>query len=276
MRELAGRVAVVTGGGSGIGAAIVRALAGAGMQVVAADIELGAAEEVAASLPSAHAMEVDIAQPASIAALAARVEETLGGCHLICANAGVMVVGRLDERTEQDWEWILGVNLMGTIRTVQTFLPQLKAHPGDAQVVITSSMAGFLAAGPGKGAYNTTKHALMGYAETLRVELADEGVGVSLLIPDGTESRIMESARNRPPELGESTVTPADIALIVQGVGGPVQQPRPADEAVRALVDGIRSNPPWIVTHTTQRPLIEERFRQIAAAFDRAEAPPAD
>jgi NAD(P)-dependent dehydrogenase (short-subunit alcohol dehydrogenase family) len=271
MRELEGKVAVVTGGGSGIGAAIVRALAAEGMAVVAADIELAAAEAVVASLPTARAMAVDVADAVSLQALAARVADELGGCHLLCANAGVMVVGRLDERTEEDWAWILGVNLMGTIRTVQTFLPQLKAYPGDAQVVVTGSMAGFLAAGPGKGAYNTTKQALMGYCETLRVELEDEGVGVSLLIPDGTASRIMESGRNRPASLGESTVTPDDIALIVKGVGGAVQQPVPADEAVRSLVDGVRANAPWIVTHTTQRPLIEERFRQIGAAFDRAE-----
>lgn len=271
MRELDSKVAVVTGGGSGIGAAIVRALAGAGMQVVAADIELDAAQDVVAPLPGARAMEVDIAQPDSLSALAARIETELGGCHLVCANAGVMVVGRLDERTDQDWEWILGVNLMGTIRTVQTFLPQLKAQAGETQVVVTGSMAGFLAAGPGKGAYNTTKHALMGYCETLRVELEAEGVGVSVLIPDGTQSRILESGRNRPPALGESKVTPDDIRLIVEGVGGDVQQPVAPDEAVRSLVAGIRSNQPWIVTHTTQRPLIEDRFRRIVAAFDRAE-----
>lgn len=271
MKHLEGKVAVVTGGGSGIGAAIVRSLCAEGMRVVAADIELGAAEKVVASLDRATAMAVDVSGPDSISSLAERVKSELGGCHLVCANAGVMVVGRLDGRTEEDWKWILDVNLLGVIRTVQAFLPQLKAQPGEKQVVVTGSMAGFLAAGPGKGAYNTTKHALMGYCETLRVELEEEAIGVSVLIPDGTQSRIMEAGRNRPAELGESKVTPEDIQTIVKGVGGDIQAPIPADEAVRALVPGIRSNATWIVTHTTQRPLIEDRFARIRSAFDRAE-----
>ena len=272
MQDLKGRVAVVTGGGSGIGAAIVRALAAEEMQVVAADIELDAAEAVAAPVLGARAMPVDVTDPESIAALAARVEQELGGCDLICANAGVMVVGRLDGRSEEDWRWILDVNLLGVIRTVTTFLPRLRARPGEKQVVVTGSMSSFLAAGPGKGAYNTTKQALMGFCETLRLELAPESIGVSVLVPDGTQSRIMEAGRNRPAALGASKVTPEDIETIVQGVGGGVQQPIPADEAVRPLVAGIRANEAWIVTHTTQRPLIEERFTRVLEAFDRAEA----
>ena len=272
MQDLKGRVAVVTGGGSGIGAAIVRALAAEEMQVVAADIELDAAEAVAAPVLGARAMPVDVTDPESIAALAARVEQELGGCDLICANAGVMVVGRLDGRSEEDWRWILDVNLLGVIRTVTTFLPRLRARPGEKQVVVTGSMSSFLAAGPGKGAYNTTKQALMGFCETLRLELAPESIGVSVLVPDGTQSRIMEACRNRPAALGASKVTPEDIETIVQGVGGGVQQPIPADEAVRPLVAGIRANEAWIVTHTTQRPLIEERFTRVLEAFDRAEA----
>ena len=182
-----------------------------------------------------------------------------------------MVVGRLDQRTDEDWRWILDVNLLGVIRTVQAFLPQLERAPGERQIVVTGSMSSFLAAGPGKGAYNTTKHALMGFCETLRLELEDQGIGVSVLIPDGTQSRIMDSGRNRPAALRESKVTPEDIQTIVQGVGGAVQVPVSADDAIRTFVRGVEENAPYIVTHTTQRPLIEARFARVLEAFDRAE-----
>ena len=141
MRDLRDKVAVVTGGGSGIGAAVVRALAAEGMRVVSADIELDAAERVVAGIAGASAMWVDVARPDSIAELARRAETELGGCHLVCANAGVMVVGRLDQRTEEDWQWILAVNLLGPIRTIQAFLPQLRAQPGEKQIVVTGSMS---------------------------------------------------------------------------------------------------------------------------------------
>jgi NAD(P)-dependent dehydrogenase (short-subunit alcohol dehydrogenase family) len=130
-------------------------------------------------------------------------------------------------------------------------------------------MAGLLAAGPGKGTYNVSKHAQMAYGETLRAELADEGIGVSLLLPAGTESRILESARNRPPELGESSFGEEDLETILKYTGDELVS---ADHAVRNLVRGIRENAPWIVTHiSAQRALIEERFRGIMAAFDAAE-----
>lgn len=272
MREFEGRVAVVTGAGSGLGAAMVRTLAAEGMRVVAADIEVDAAEAVVAPVDSAVAMSVDVSERASLEALAERVESEFGACHLLCANAGVMVVGRLDERSEEDWKWILDVNLMGPIRSVQSFLPLLKAQAPESHILVTGSMSSFLAAGPGKGAYNTTKHGLMGYCETLRAELEEEGIAVSALIPDGTQSRIMEAGRNRPTSLGASRVRPEDVQLIARNAGADFAAPLPADEALRTLVPGLLANEAWIVTHTTQRRQIEERFRRVLQAFDRAES----
>jgi len=270
VRELADRVAVVTGGGSGIGAAIARRLAAERMRVAVADIELEAARAVAEGLgPGALALHVDVASRESSGALAAAVERELGGCSLLCANAGVLVIGRLDARSREDWEWGLSVNLFGLIHSVDAFLPLLRRAPGEKQIVITASMAGLLAAGPGKGIYNATKHAQMAYGETLRAELASEAIGVSLLLPAGTQSRIAESARNRPEALGRARFGPEDLEAIRLGVGE--TQAVPADHAVRHLVRGIRENAPWIVTHGSQRALVERRFRAILAAFDAAE-----
>ncbi len=269
MQDLTDRVAVVTGGGSGIGAAIARRLAAERMRVVVADIELAAAREVAAGIGAAAlARHVDVASAPSLRELAGEVERELGGCQLLCANAGVLVIGRLDARSPEDWQWALSVNLWGVIHSVDAFLPQLRRAPGERQIVITSSMAGLLAAGPGKGVYNATKHAQMAYGETLRAELSAEGIGVSLLLPAGTQSRIAESARNRPAELGRASFGPADLEAIRQGVGE--SDAVPADYAVRNLVRGVRENAPWIVTHGSQRGLVEQRFRGILAAFDAA------
>jgi NAD(P)-dependent dehydrogenase (short-subunit alcohol dehydrogenase family) len=112
MRELAGKVAVVTGGGSGIGAALARAFAAEGMDVVVADIEAEAAEKVAAELRGggrrALAVRADVSQRESVEALAERTFAALGGCHLLCNNAGVLMMGALETRTPRDWEWVLG------------------------------------------------------------------------------------------------------------------------------------------------------------------------
>ena len=275
MRELEGKGAVVTGGGSGIGAALGRHLAGEGMRVALADIDVESCEAVAGAIRGeggqAEGFPVDVTDSASLLRLAAEVEEQMGGCSLLCANAGVLQMGRLDSRSEEDWEWCLSVNLLGTIRSVRAFLPQMRRQEGGRHVVITSSMAGLLAAGPAKGVYNTSKHAQMAYGETLRAELADEGIGVSLLLPAGTESRIAESARNRPARLGTTEITEEDMQTLAAALGDEGVATISAEEAVRNVARGIRENAAWIVTHTSQRALIEGRFEAILAAFDRAE-----
>jgi len=276
VRDLAGKVAVITGGGSGIGAALGRHLAGEGMRVALADIEAQACREVARAIcdsgGEALAVPVDVTDASALARLADEIEAEWGGCHLVCANAGVLQVGRLDSRSEADWEWCLSVNLFGTVRTVRALLPLLRREEGETHILITSSMAGLLAAGPAKGIYNTTKHAQMAYGETLRAELAAEGIGVSLLLPAGTESRIAESARNRPAALGVGSVGEEDMRTLVGALGEDGAAVIGADEAVRNVARGIRENAPWIVTHTSQRHLIERRFQDILAAFERAEA----
>ena len=274
MKEFKGSVAVVTGAGSGIGAAMARALAKAGMKVAVADIEAEAADETANAICAnggqAVAYRVDITQPTSVAELKDQVRAAFGTCHLVCANAGVCLFGRLEQRSLKDWEWVFSVNVMGTVHTVQAFLPMLKEHPGNAHIVITASMSGLLAGAPGKGVYNASKHAVMAYGETLREEMSDEGVGVSLLMPGGVKSRIVQSGRNRPREFGESTpVTEADIQLVIRGTGD--TEAAEPDYAVRNLLRGIEQNQPWIFTHESKQwPRIEQRFAAILRACDLA------
>src|SRR5262245_35570143 len=177
--ELAGRIAVVTGAGSGLGAAMCRRFAEAGMAVAALDIDEARAKETAMTLAEscgvpAMSRHVDVGDERSLADAAAQVEATLGGCDVLCANVGVQQFGAIDRLTEDDWTWVLNVNVLGTVRTVAAFLPLLRRRAGLRRVVLTAS-SGVLVPGVRLGAYQASKFAVWGYGETLRLELAGEG-----------------------------------------------------------------------------------------------------
>lgn len=263
MHDLQGRIAVVTGGGSGIGRALVHAFAAEGMHVVVADIEAGAAEAVAAEAQErgvkALAVATDVADPASLQALADRTQQEFGHVNVLCNNAGVYLAGSLAEATREQWDWLLAVNLFGVIEGVRACLPLLRAAgAGEAQIVNTASGAG-LSAAPGIGVYNTTKFAVVGFSETLRRDLAPEGIGVSVLCPGGVNTRIFEAARNRQPRFGgPSTASETRTATV----------PQIEPEAVAALVlRGIRENRLYIHTDAALRGVYAHRFSRIDADF---------
>ena len=211
MLELRGKVAVVTGGGSGIGAALARAFASQEMDVVVADVDVAGAEKVAADVRAvgrrALAVPTDVSKLASVEALAERTWDELGGCHVLCNNAGVMVIGALESRSIEDWEWVLGVNLWGVIHGVQAFVPRMLAQPGEKHIVNTGSTAGLMPT-PGVGVYATAKYAVVGLSEHLRLDLARHAIGVSVLCPGGVQTQILRSERNRPRELGARQALP--------------------------------------------------------------------
>ena len=196
--DLKGKVAVVTGGGSGLGAAMGRVLAEAGMAVAALDIDEANARATAAALTEelgvrTLGVKADVGDAASVAAAAATVEAELGGCDVLCANVGVQQFGAIDRLTDDDWSWVMNVNVLGTVRTVAAFLPLLRRSEGLRQIVLTSSSSA-LVPGIRLGAYVTSKYAVLGYGETLRMELADEGIGVTLVLPAGMMTRHLESS----------------------------------------------------------------------------------
>jgi NAD(P)-dependent dehydrogenase (short-subunit alcohol dehydrogenase family) len=275
MRDLAGKVAVVTGGGSGIGAALARAFAAEGMDVVAADIELEAAERVAAEVRAAGrralAVRTDVSRPESVEALAERTWAELGACHVLCNNAGVLVMGPLETRTPKDWEWVLGVNLWGVIHGVLAFVPRMLAQPGEKQIVNTGSIAG-LVPGPGVGVYGTAKAAVIGLSEHLRHDLAPSGIGVSVLCPGGVQTKILSSERNRPAELGRSKVSREDVLRIVGGGEIHPDEMQAPERIAAAVVEGVRANDAFIVTHAHYREAVEARHAELLRAFDKADA----
>lgn len=201
--ELRGALAVVTGGGSGIGRALTLGLAAAGSRVVVADIDGDAAAAVAAEAGTgATPCTVDVTDDAAVAALADRTAE-LGGADLVFANAGVLISAKVTDLGVQDWAWLLGVNVLGTVRTIDALLPQLRAK-GRGHVAITGSVTALR----GGGAYGATKAALLHLADSLADELAAEGIGVSITLPAQVGTNITSSQRNRPPEFGRHAPEP--------------------------------------------------------------------
>ena len=277
MNELKDRVAVVTGAGSGIGAALARACGRAGMKVVVADVEGDPAEALADSMRDvgmqAVACAVDVRHRDAVDALAERTFDAFGGCHLLCNNAGVMMSRPLIDMEERDWEWLLSVNLWGIIHALGAFLPRMKEQKTECHVVNTASIAGILNFGSrGLGAYSTTKAAVVMLSEFLRAELEVAGVpiGVSVVCPGAVATRIAESERNRPTDLvTDVSVERSDVDPNVEGVPG-MQTP---DEAAEAILAGVRNNDPWILTHPEMKPPVETRVRALLAAFDAAGSP---
>jgi len=198
--DLAGKVCVVTGGGSGIGRALARRFAAAGMRVAIGDIEAGAIESTVDALGGDSDRVVGVrCDVRSIADLQRLRDETLnrfGGVHLVCLNAGVAPVGPILETPLEVWNWVLDVNLRGVIHGVHAFGPLL-AEQGAGHIVCTASAGGLIDT-PTVGPYGVTKHAVVGLAAALRHELAAHGVGVSVLCPGLINTQIFESERNRP------------------------------------------------------------------------------
>ncbi|MBI4247828.1 MAG: SDR family NAD(P)-dependent oxidoreductase, partial [Candidatus Rokubacteria bacterium] len=199
-----GRVAVVTGGGSGIGRALAEGLASAGARIVVADVDEAAMAAAVAAIRAgggqALAVRADVSDRGQVTALADRAWAAFGRVHVLCNNAGVVLHGGLAAASHRDWQWVLGVNLWGVIHGLEAFVPRMLAQREAGHVLNTASMAGLVAT-PGLGVYNTSKYAVVGLSETLAKELRPHGIGVSVLCPMGVATRIRESERHRPPDL---------------------------------------------------------------------------
>ena len=198
MRDVEGKVAFITGGGSGVGLGMARAFLGAGMKVAIADVRADHLEEATAALGgNVHAIELDVTDRAAFARAAEETERALGNVHVLCNNAGINLFNDIAEATYQDWDWVLGVNLGGVVNGVVTFVPRIKAHGEGGHVVNTASMAAFVA-GPGAGIYTTAKFAVHGLSDALRWSLLPHGIGVSMVCPGLVRSKIYESDLIRP------------------------------------------------------------------------------
>jgi NAD(P)-dependent dehydrogenase (short-subunit alcohol dehydrogenase family) len=274
--DLTGKVAVVTGGGAGLGAAMGHAFAGAGAGIAVLDRDEAAARQTADAIAGQHAVptaavRVDVGDRASIEDAAATVAAELGGCDVLCANVGVQQFGAIDKLTDDDWRFVLDVNVLGTVRTVRAFLPQLRAGQGYRRIVLTASLS-VLAPAVRMAAYQTTKFAVMGFGETLRHELAPEGIGVSLLFPGGMMTgHLQSSADARPATLATTGAQDDDLpAMLAHRPVGADDVVMP-EHAVRNLLADLDADVPYIVTHGSIREGYTERHEWMTAAISRME-----
>jgi NAD(P)-dependent dehydrogenase (short-subunit alcohol dehydrogenase family) len=273
MEDLAGKVAVITGGASGIGLAMARRFAAEGMRLVLADIErpvlASAGEELAATGAEVLTVPTDVSVAADVAALAATTLEHFGDAHLVCNNAGVGSRGLpIADLPLEDFAWVVGVNLFGVIHGIQAFLPHLRAN-GVGHIVNTSSISG-LYHRPRMGPYNASKAAVVALSETLRFELDAEGsgVGVSVLCPSWVRTNITTSDRNRPERFAYAleSAQMADIAVYKAKRREQLATIAIDPAAVAAQVcHAVRTDRFYVLTHPESVDGFAERAARIVA-----------
>jgi NAD(P)-dependent dehydrogenase (short-subunit alcohol dehydrogenase family) len=266
MRELGGKVALITGGASGIGLGMARAFAGAGMRLVLADIEPAAAETASRDLRARGAqvrwLRTDVTDSASVEALAKSAFEVEGAVHVLCNNAGVCVEAPVAGGSDDDWNWLFGVNVHGVRNVLRAFVPRLRAQSQPAHVVNTGSFnslvpAGFL------GIYTATKFAVLGLSESLRQELAPDGIGVSTLIPLGVNTRLDQSQRNRP--AGQARNPQA-----MQASEAALRAGQDPDAVGEAVLRGVREDARFIFPDGSMLGILRAQLGAILSAMEEA------
>ena len=278
MQELTGKTAFVTGGASGIGLALGRTFAEAGMKVMLADIEAGALEAAVRSLSNdadVRGVLCDVADPDSVDQAAEACCKAFGKVHVVCNNAGVGGGSGIDEISLPTWRWVLDVNLMGVVHGIRTFLPHIRAHGEGGHIVNTASMAG-LNSGLGFSPYAASKFAVVNISEGLAKQLMPLGIGVTVLCPGFVRTRIWEAGRNRQDRYGPARRPDPDSAagkLAAQLAEFGQSGLDPADVAAQVLT-AIRDNELYVFTHHSAewRAELQERFDTILAAMDKAAA----
>ncbi len=279
MRDVAGKVAFITGGASGMGLAMARSFSAAGMKIAVADVEQSAldavAEEFAASNADAITLRVDVTDRDAMEAAAAETEKAFSKIHVVCNNAGVAVGGAVDEMSYSDWDWVLGVNLDGVVNGVQTFVERIKSHGEGGHFVNTASMAGHIAI-PGLGVYTTSKYAVVGLSETMRADLLPHNIGVSVLCPGVVNTNIFDSGRNRPTALQTDTDTAS--AVLSAGLSDEDRSDRLEELRAGALdpavvgdmvLHAIQEDEFYIFTHPEIEAMVSARVGEMTSAFER-------
>lgn len=268
LKELKGRVAVITGGGSGIGLATARELAGCGMKLVLADIEAAVLEAAVAEIEGLGApclgVVTDVGERASVESLAERAFLHFGKVHVLMNNAGVAIEGPIVEMSHADWEWLVRVNLWGVIHGVESFLPRIIEQGEGGHIVNTASFAG-LVANDGLGVYCVTKYGVVALSECLYREVGEHQIGVSVLCPMRVHTKIDQSVRNRPVSLG------GDPDAALPDIPDPAQFPcetLPVEQVAKLVVDSVKTGRLYILPHEESRRFIRNRFERIDRSFE--------
>lgn len=280
MDQLEGRVAVITGAASGIGAAMARRFAAEGMGLVLADVEEPPLDALVTELSAAGAevigVPTDVSDAGSMDHLGQAALARFERVNVVCNNAGVSGSSApVHELTAADWDWVLGVNLHGVVNGVQTFTRRIEAHGEGGHFVNTASMAGHLAL-PGMGVYATTKFAVVGLSEAMRGDLAAKNIGVSVLCPGVVRTNIFDSGRNRPVTLRGERDT---AALLLPGDDSDPERAARLEAVLAAALDpavvgdmvlhAIQNDELYVFTHPEMAAYSEARWNEMNSAFQR-------
>ena len=276
MKTYVGRTAVITGAGSGFGLEASRIAARRGMNVVMADVQQDALDRAAVEIEGLGAkvlpFRVDVAKAAEVEALGAATVARFGAPSLVFNNAGVGAGGLIWENTLADWEWVIGVNLMGVAHGVRVFTPLMLAAAGqdaayEGHIVNTASMAGLINA-PNMGIYNVSKHAVVALSETLYqdLRLVTDQIGASVLCPFFVPTGITQSQRNRPGELAASEPTKSQLigqAMSDRAVG---RGRLTAAEVAQFVFDAVDEDRFYIYSHPHALSSVKTRLEDIMQA----------
>lgn len=260
MKDVKGKVAVVTGAASGIGFAMCERFAAAGMKLVMADLKDSPLEKEAARLRSGGAdvltQATDVSKWDQVQALAAAAKAGFGGAHVVCNNAGVRSMGLIWETSIEDWNWVVNIDLFGVVHGIKAFAPEMIARGEPGHFVNTSSVAGLLAMGPSNAPYNVSKFGVVALSEVLHQEMKQIGapIGVSVLCPGVVPTNLRENSNRLRPS--GAPVTSRRIESHTK--------PMPASDVANLVLDGILHDRFWLLTHPDDyRPMIEQRCRGI-------------
>jgi NAD(P)-dependent dehydrogenase (short-subunit alcohol dehydrogenase family) len=271
MRDLAGKVAFVTGAGSGIGLALSAALADAGMRVVLADLRQDHLAEAMEQLRTralddkVHPIAVDVTDRRGLIAAADEAERVFGTVQVLVNNAGIGIEVPFSDASPEDWDLGLAVNLGGVINGLHTFLPRMRANGRGGHVVNTASLAALVTMPAYLAIYATSKAAVAALTDAIRGELAQDHIGVTLLCPGPVKSRIHELGRNTPRHFELSPALQDAARKLSERQVSPLWM-EPA-EVARRVLDAIRNDDPYVITHGEWRPMVIARHEAYLAAM---------
>ncbi|HXC59221.1 MAG TPA: SDR family NAD(P)-dependent oxidoreductase [Steroidobacteraceae bacterium] len=277
LANVKGRTAFVTGGSSGIGLGIARALSAAGMKVIFTYKSAAHRDTALASFPKGnagvHAILLDTTDREGMVRAADEAERVFGNVHLLCNNAGVGVPAQISSVSWQDWDWAMDVNVNGVFNGVRTFLPRMLKH-GEGGHIVTTSSSGGIVAGT-LGVYVTTKFAVVGLMESLRAEVAGKNIGVSVFCPGLVRTEIFDAERNRPASHGAVKQAHGGPPPLLPG-SGPVDLMGVAMDPIEAgqhVLEGVRRNDLYILSHPEFAAAVRERMELLLASFSRKAVP---